>query len=52
MGSPPQTAFTVVPLTSKHPLEKANVVASLSALFTNNMQDRGTLKYKNSQIVS
>ena len=51
-GSTPQTAFTVVPLTSQHPLEKVNVVASLSALFANNIQDRGAFKYKNSQIVS
>ena len=43
-GSPPQTAFTDVPLTSQHPLEKAHVVASSSAPFTNNIQDRGALE--------
>ena len=33
-GSPPQMAFTAVPLTSQHSLEKAHVVASSSAPFT------------------
>jgi hypothetical protein len=33
-GSPPQTAFSDVPLTSQHPLEKAHVVAPSSAPFT------------------
>ena len=51
-GSPPQTAFTAVPLTLQHPLEKAHVVASSSAPFTNKIQDRGAYKYINSPIVS
>jgi len=51
-GSPPQTAFTAVPLISQHPLEKAHVVVSSSAPFTNNIQDRGAYKHKKSQIVS
>ena len=46
-GSPPQTAFSDVPLTSQHPLEKAHVVAPSSAPFTNNIQDRGAYKHKN-----
>ena len=50
--SPPQTASTTVPLTSQHPLEKAHIVASSSAPLTNNKQDRGAYKHKNSQIVS
>ena len=51
-GSPPQTAFTTVPLILQHPLVITNVVASSSAPFTNNIQDRGTYKLKNSQIIS
>ena len=51
-GNPPLTAFTAVPLTSQHPLEKAHVVVSLSSLITNNIQDRGAYKCKNSRIVS
>jgi hypothetical protein len=39
--SPPQTAFTAVPLTLQHPLEKAQVVASSSAPFKNNIQNNG-----------
>ena len=48
----PQTAFKAVPLISQHPLEKALVVASSSAPFTNNIQDRGACKHKNSRIIS
>ena len=51
-GSPPLMAFTTIPLTSQHPLEKAHVVASLSVPITNNIQDRGAYKHKNSRIVS
>ena len=47
----PQTAFTTVPLHWKHPLEKACVVASHSVPFTNNIQDRGAYKHKNSRIL-
>ena len=36
--SPPKTAFTDVPLTSQHLLERAHV-ASSSAPFTNNIQE-------------
>ena len=36
-GSPPLTAFTAVPLTSQHPLEKAHVVSPSSPI-TNNLQ--------------
>ena len=50
--SPSQTASTAVLLTSQHPLEKAHAVASLSAPLTNNTQDRGAYKHKNSRIVS
>ena len=50
--SPPQTAFTAVQLTSQHPLERPHVVASSSAPFTNNMQDRSAYKHENPQIVS
>ena len=50
--SPSQTASTAVPLTLQHPLEKAHVVASLSVPLTNNIQDRGAYKHKNSRIVS
>ena len=35
-----------------HPLEKAHIVALLFAPLTNNIQDRGTYKHENSQIVS
>ena len=45
-GSPPLTAFTAVPLTSQHPLEKAHVVVSSSAPFTNNIKDRGAYNHK------
>ena len=45
-GSPPQTAFTDVPLTSQHPLEKAHVVASSSDPFPNNIQNIGAYKHK------
>jgi hypothetical protein len=41
-----------VPLTSQHPLEKAHVVASSSSPITNNIQDHGAYKHKNSRIVS
>ena len=51
-GSPPQTVFMAVLLTSQHPLEKAHVVASSSAPFTNNIQDRVAYKRKISRIVS
>ena len=50
-GSPPLTAFTAVPLTSQHPLEKTHVVASSFSPITNNIQNRGAYKYKNSRIV-
>ena len=42
--SHPQTAFTAVLLTSQHSLEKAHVVASSSALFTNNIQTNKILE--------
>ena len=44
-GSLPLTAFTAVPLTSQHPLEKAHVVASSSSPITNNIQDPGAYKH-------
>jgi hypothetical protein len=50
--SPPQAAFTAVQLTSQHPLERAQVVASSSAPFTNNIQYRGAYKHEHSRIVS
>ena len=40
--------FMAVPLTSQHPLEKAHVLASSSATFTNNIQNHGAYKHKNS----
>ena len=45
-SSPPQTAFSDVPLTSQHPLEKAHVVASSSSPIANNIQDSGGYKHK------
>ena len=51
-GSPPQAAFTAVPLTSQHTLGKAHVVASSSTPFTNSIQDRGACNHRNSRIVS
>ena len=51
-GRPPQIAFTAVPLTSQHPLEKAHVVASSSVPFTKNIQYHAAHRHKNSQIIS
>ena len=46
MVNPPQTAFTAVPLTSQHPIEKVHVFASSFALFTNTTLDRSAYKHK------
>jgi len=46
-GSPPLTAFTAVPLTSQHPIEKAHIeLASSSSPITNNIEDRAEYKHK------
>ena len=52
MGQSSATFCYAVELTSQHPLEKAHVLASLSAPFTNNIPDRGAYKHNNSRIVS
>jgi hypothetical protein len=44
--------FMAVQLTSQHPLERAQVVASSSAPLTNNIQYRGAYKHEHSRIVS
>ena len=46
MVNPPQMAFTAVPLTSQHPIEKVHVFASSFAPFTNTTLDRSAYKHK------
>ena len=50
--SPSLTVFMAVPLTLQHPLEKAHDVASSSSPITNNIQDHGAYKHKNSRIAT
>ena len=49
-GCPPQTAFTAVPLTSQHPLEKNTCCCVI--VFSDYIQDHGAYKHKHSRIVS